>query len=481
MTIANVGSASTSLESGSPVAASRSSTRAMPTKLSRTNPTRGSITPPFPSPPRTRRLGPHPLDDVDLADRRAVDGQPHPLGHRLGHARGREVHDHRPLDLREPVRGRPGPGSVPRRCNGPSRRRSPAGRRRGPARTRPPRRRPARSPRRPAGSPRSARADGRNGRPGLPRTIGVHPSAASKAEPRRPPAPWQASRTTANLRRRIASTSTIVEHPPQVPGVGVGHVADPPERIPRGPAELATLEPGQHVAPGARGRGPSPPAGRISARCTRAGCATPRSARPRPRRGRAQPTHRRRGRRPGEQRIAPRGRDPGQDGRGRTSAPSAGRRARRRSAPARSPPHTPPRTRPRPPGRAHRRPPPAAPRCSRSASRPRPPPRPSPAPRPEGPNCRGRRPTGQDPKPTTRTFGKAGHAAGPHPVDQLRALDVFRATAARTRAFNAPSSIPSPSRKSMARLVFPSRLELKRPEGSSSAAPLAKVIFTTFR
>src|SRR6185312_9656358 len=31
----------------------------------------------------------------------------------------------------------------------------------------------------------------------------------------------------------------------------------------------------------------------------------------------------------------------------------------------------------------------------------------------------------------------------------------------------------------MARLVLPSRLELKRPEGSSSAAPLAKVVFTT--
>src|SRR5580704_4162635 len=31
----------------------------------------------------------------------------------------------------------------------------------------------------------------------------------------------------------------------------------------------------------------------------------------------------------------------------------------------------------------------------------------------------------------------------------------------------------------MARLVLPSRLELKRPEGSWSAAPLAKVIFTT--
>jgi hypothetical protein len=65
-------------------------------------------------------------------------------------------------------------------------------------------------------------------------------------------------------------------------------------------------------------------------------------------------------------------------------------------------------------------------------------------------------------------------------VDQLWALDLFKATAARTRVFNASSSIFSPSRKSMARLVFPSRLELKRREGSFSAAPLAKVIFTTF-
>src|SRR5687767_3806443 len=32
----------------------------------------------------------------------------------------------------------------------------------------------------------------------------------------------------------------------------------------------------------------------------------------------------------------------------------------------------------------------------------------------------------------------------------------------------------------MARRVLPSRLELKRRDGSSSAAPLAKVIFTTF-
>src|SRR6478672_629350 len=45
--------------------------------------------------------------------------------------------------------------------------------------------------------------------------------------------------------------------------------------------------------------------------------------------------------------------------------------------------------------------------------------------------------------------------------------------------WSAISSILSPSWRSMARLVLPSRLELKRPQGSSSAAPLAKVSFTT--
>src|SRR5215510_969424 len=46
-------------------------------------------------------------------------------------------------------------------------------------------------------------------------------------------------------------------------------------------------------------------------------------------------------------------------------------------------------------------------------------------------------------------------------------------------AFRAFSSILSSSWKSMARLVLPSRLELKRPEGSSNEAPLVKVSFTT--
>src|SRR5215471_4787132 len=54
------------------------------------------------------------------------------------------------------------------------------------------------------------------------------------------------------------------------------------------------------------------------------------------------------------------------------------------------------------------------------------------------------------------------------------------ATAVRMRSFKAASSTLSPSWMSMARLTFPSRLELNRPEGSFNAAPLANVIFTTF-
>ena len=54
------------------------------------------------------------------------------------------------------------------------------------------------------------------------------------------------------------------------------------------------------------------------------------------------------------------------------------------------------------------------------------------------------------------------------------------ATAARMRFFNAPSSTFAPSWMSIARLTFPSRLELNRPAGSFSAAPFAKVIFTWF-
>jgi hypothetical protein len=46
-------------------------------------------------------------------------------------------------------------------------------------------------------------------------------------------------------------------------------------------------------------------------------------------------------------------------------------------------------------------------------------------------------------------------------------------------AFSALSSILSSSRMSMARRTLPSRLELKRPVGSGSEAPLAKVSLTT--
>src|SRR5438128_4578857 len=67
------------------------------------------------------------------------------------------------------------------------------------------------------------------------------------------------------------------------------------------------------------------------------------------------------------------------------------------------------------------------------------------------------------------------YASYPLQLDQPRARDAFSITAARIRVFNASSSIFSPSWKSMARLVLPSRLELKRPDGSSSAAPLEKV------
>ncbi len=47
------------------------------------------------------------------------------------------------------------------------------------------------------------------------------------------------------------------------------------------------------------------------------------------------------------------------------------------------------------------------------------------------------------------------YASYPLQLDQLLAWDAFSVTAARIRAFNASSSIFSPSWKSMARLVSP--------------------------
>lgn len=66
-----------------------------------------------------------------------------------------------------------------------------------------------------------------------------------------------------------------------------------------------------------------------------------------------------------------------------------------------------------------------------------------------------------------------------HPLPEVLRLDLFKATAARISSLSAGSSTSSPSWKSMARLVFPSRLELEICEGSGSDAPLAKVSFTT--
>src|SRR5262245_59249839 len=66
-------------------------------------------------------------------------------------------------------------------------------------------------------------------------------------------------------------------------------------------------------------------------------------------------------------------------------------------------------------------------------------------------------------------FARLGFASPP---------DALRATAARMSALNAPASTSFPSWRSIARLVFPSRLELKSLAGSFNAAPLAKVSFT---
>lgn len=55
---------------------------------------------------------------------------------------------------------------------------------------------------------------------------------------------------------------------------------------------------------------------------------------------------------------------------------------------------------------------------------------------------------------------------------------VLRSTAAPMSALKARTSTSWPSWRSIARRVFPPRLELNSPDGSSSAAPLAKVSFT---
>src|SRR5207253_6408816 len=56
----------------------------------------------------------------------------------------------------------------------------------------------------------------------------------------------------------------------------------------------------------------------------------------------------------------------------------------------------------------------------------------------------------------------------------------FWATAAFTSALNAPASTFSPTWMSIALRVLPSKLELKRRDGSGILAPRANVSFTTF-
>jgi hypothetical protein len=75
-------------------------------------------------------------------------------------------------------------------------------------------------------------------------------------------------------------------------------------------------------------------------------------------------------------------------------------------------------------------------------------------------------------------FGAANHPPVTVRPTPSQGFALFNATAARIRVFRAFSFTLSPSRKSMARLTPPSRLELKRPAGSSKKAPWANVNFT---
>ena len=76
-------------------------------------------------------------------------------------------------------------------------------------------------------------------------------------------------------------------------------------------------------------------------------------------------------------------------------------------------------------------------------------------------------------------FWVSDEAAETDFAQSFEAEEMFSATASRISVLSAFWLSFSPWRKSMARRTLPSRLELKRPAGSGSAAPLAKVIFTT--
>jgi hypothetical protein len=71
-------------------------------------------------------------------------------------------------------------------------------------------------------------------------------------------------------------------------------------------------------------------------------------------------------------------------------------------------------------------------------------------------------------------------APAPPAAPSCRACAPFWATAAFTSALNAPASTWVPSWMSIALRVLPSKLELKRRDGSGILAPRANVSFTTF-
>ena len=84
----------------------------MPTKLSRTKPTRGSITPPFPSPPSTAFSASIGSTTLISPTGVRIDRAAEPAGQLLGDLRGREVEHHRPLRLVEPPQGGQGQGQL---------------------------------------------------------------------------------------------------------------------------------------------------------------------------------------------------------------------------------------------------------------------------------------------------------------------------------------------------------------------------------
>src|SRR5258706_1639898 len=89
-----------------------------------------------------------------------------------------------------------------------------------------------------------------------------------------------------------------------------------------------------------------------------------------------------------------------------------------------------------------------------------------------------------------RLFDKVNDSVGVHGVSftvlivisfyRSRSFDVFTLTASRMSAFNAASFTVSPSWKSMARTVLPSRRVLKSFFGSFTLAPLGNVSLTAF-